>query len=1214
MDRIKPSYIVGGLFALFAIGAVVFVLTLAIILTSGDEEQQAQASPTPPAVANLTRTPTSISAATSPTPLPTAASGLQPTPTQLQFPTSAPPPTQVGVVPTSPSNVPTSITITSPVDNVTLQGYVTILGSASHPNFVQYALEYGPNPNPSNLWYPITTVPITRTVVNSALGAWNTLGVSDGNYQIRLHVWLSNGVENFDVVAGLQVKNSSVPTPSNNQNPTIDPISAISITKGKSVTIALGMRDPNNDPLTYLAQVANPNVASVSPSGAAAITIGGVNEGSTSITVTINDGRGGTASTSFSVTVTKPPVQNNPPVIAPIPAQSLLVGQTLNIAVNATDPENDAISLTTSASVAGIATPSIAGKNLTIQGVSQGSVSINVTATDAKGLNTTVSFVVTVTNPAPANKPPTIAPVGNQTVEVAKNIDVALTVTDPDNDPLTLTASSSNSAIASAQIIGSNQVRVSGASVGSASITVQASDGKGGTATTSFNVTVNPTPNNNPVLNPIQNQTCKAGDTLSVAISYSDPDNDAVTPVNPPATSNPGNVDVSLQNNTNLSVSCKTAGAQATITVTVQDSKGATAAQSFNVSVEAPPNQPPVVDAITNQTCNAGDVLSVSFSYSDPNGDSVTPTNITSNNPGNIDVSLQNANTLAVNCNTGGTSATITVTVQDNKGANASQSFNVDVTAVNNPPVVDPISDQNCTAGDVFPVSFTYSDPDGDTVTPTNVGSDNPGNINVTIQNANTLSVSCNTAGVSASITVNVQDSKGASASQSFAVSVAAPVNNPPVVDGIAGQTCNAGDSFPVVFTYSDPDGNPVTPIDASSDNPGVVGVGFLDANTLQVDCFAPNASATITVTVQDDQGATASQSFSVNVSAPPNNPPTVDGISDQTCNPGDSFPLGFTYSDPDGNPVSPIDASSDNPGAVGVGFLDANTLQIDCISPNSGATITVTVQDDQGFNASASFFVSVGGGGGGFDVTQYAEVPSANDLANLPGLANTYNQGQALGNQKTIISVAGDEVVGSSDFLDAFATGPYSLGNYGYLQPLIDFYTGGQPNNTFNMPSYSAGNSWTTTDLLNAQTPAECGGASPLVCELNSAKPAVMFVGFKPSNAVAVPVDVFKSELNSIVATITSAGTIPVLMTLPDDGSIDAGTLSAYNQAIVEVATNANIPLLNIYVTMQPVGAGQVYAVGGANSADLTASQGANQRNRAALEILGNLASAFFQ
>jgi PKD repeat protein len=134
------------------------------------------------------------------------------------FPTSIAfiPPTALSVIPSvTPSTI--SIVILSPIPGNVVSNNVQVLGSAIHPNFVQYQLEYGPEPNPNNLWYTIGS-PRQTTVLNGVLGIWSTNTIPDGTYQLRLRVYLRDGSNPQTVVNNIRVQNrpnapTVVPTP-----------------------------------------------------------------------------------------------------------------------------------------------------------------------------------------------------------------------------------------------------------------------------------------------------------------------------------------------------------------------------------------------------------------------------------------------------------------------------------------------------------------------------------------------------------------------------------------------------------------------------------------------------------------------------------------------------------------------------------------------------------------------------------------------------------------------------------------------------------------------------------------------------------------------------------------------------------------------------------------------------------------------------------------
>jgi PKD repeat protein len=156
------------------------------------------------------------------TPLPTTLGGGQ-----SVVPTSAAlPPTGIPFPSVTPT--PISIVILSPIPGNVVAGNVQILGAAIHPQFLQYQVEYGPDPNPGNLWYAATSI-VQTPVLNGLLGIWNTTTTPDGIYQLRLRVTLSDGTSLATVVNNIRVQNEQ-PTPIPSATPNIQrPIAAFTL-------------------------------------------------------------------------------------------------------------------------------------------------------------------------------------------------------------------------------------------------------------------------------------------------------------------------------------------------------------------------------------------------------------------------------------------------------------------------------------------------------------------------------------------------------------------------------------------------------------------------------------------------------------------------------------------------------------------------------------------------------------------------------------------------------------------------------------------------------------------------------------------------------------------------------------------------------------------------------------------------------------------------
>jgi membrane peptidoglycan carboxypeptidase len=90
---------------------------------------------------------------------------------------------KAGVVPVDRSNGESPVAISSPKSGATVKNIVYVYGKADTPDFVAYRLEFGEGPNPAT-WTPIMRS--TDRPVNDGLGLWNTEGLADGTYTLRL--------------------------------------------------------------------------------------------------------------------------------------------------------------------------------------------------------------------------------------------------------------------------------------------------------------------------------------------------------------------------------------------------------------------------------------------------------------------------------------------------------------------------------------------------------------------------------------------------------------------------------------------------------------------------------------------------------------------------------------------------------------------------------------------------------------------------------------------------------------------------------------------------------------------------------------------------------------------------------------------------------------------------------------------------------------------
>jgi hypothetical protein len=99
----------------------------------------------------------------------------------------------------------------TPQAQTTLNGVVTLEGSATHPAFLSYSLAFAYDPNPTETWFPLGEA-LEIEVSQDRLGLWDTTQISDGLYQLKLTVLLEDGSRLESITRALRVSNDS-PTP-----------------------------------------------------------------------------------------------------------------------------------------------------------------------------------------------------------------------------------------------------------------------------------------------------------------------------------------------------------------------------------------------------------------------------------------------------------------------------------------------------------------------------------------------------------------------------------------------------------------------------------------------------------------------------------------------------------------------------------------------------------------------------------------------------------------------------------------------------------------------------------------------------------------------------------------------------------------------------------------------------------------------------------------
>ena len=408
--------------------------------------------------------------------------------------------------------------------------------------------------------------------------------------------WVDVAAALWEIEGGGQQQTNQAPTVS----AAIADATIVSQSGTKQVSLSGVFSDADNDSLTVTAASSDDTVATVSvASDGSSLTVSAQSRGTATITVTADDGNGGTVDDSFTVTVKSAPVVAS----ALADVSGLEAGSTQEVSLSGvfTDADNDSLTVTAASSDETKVSVSVAsdGSSLTLAGVAEGTATITVTAQDTDGNRVSDAFDVSVAarqrQPTPNRAPTVSAAIADATIvnqSGTKQMSLSGVFADADNDSLTVTAGSSNEAVATASVSSDgSSLTVTAKSRGTATMTVTASDGNGGTVKDTFTVTVKAAP---VVASAIADLSgLEAGDTRDVSLSgvFSDADSDPLTVTASSDDDAVATVSVAADHSA-LIISAVSEGT-ATITVTAQDSDGNRVSDAFGVSVSVAPEPDP---------------------------------------------------------------------------------------------------------------------------------------------------------------------------------------------------------------------------------------------------------------------------------------------------------------------------------------------------------------------------------------------------------------------------------------------------------------------------------------------------------------------------------------------------------------------------------------------------------------------------------------------
>ncbi len=404
-----------------------------------------------------------------------------------------------------------------------------------------------------------------------------------------------------------------------------------------------------------------------------------------------------------------------------------------------------------------------------------------------------------------------------------------------------------------------------------------------------------------------------------------------------------------------------------TVKVTADDSKGGTVSDTFDI-VAAANNVPTVAKAIPDQAATAGTAFSFQFAvdaFADGDSDTLTYTATKGDGTGLPGWLSFDAGTRTFSGTTPATAGTVTVkvTADDGYDGTVSDSFDIVVAEANvAPTVANPIPNQGAKTGKAFSYTFpenTFSDANsGDTLTYTATKGDGTGLPSWLSFDAGTRTFSGTTPATAGTVTVKVtaDDSKGGTVSDTFDI-VAAANNVPTVAKAIPDQAATAGTAFSFQFAadaFADGDSDTLTYTATKGDGTGLPGWLSFDAGS-RTFTGTPQAAnvgtLAVKVTADDGYDGTVSDSFDI-VVAEANVAPTVaNPIPNQGAKTGKAFSYTFpenTFSDANsGDTLTYTATKGDGTGLPSWLSFDAGTRTFSGTTPATAGTVTVKVTAD---------------------------------------------------------------------------------------------------------------------------------------------------------------------------------------------------------------------------------------------------------------------------
>jgi hypothetical protein len=574
------------------------------------------------------------------------------------------------------------------------------------------------------------------------------------------------------------------------------------------------------------------------------------------------------------VSITVTPV-NDTPLLAPVPDRSSAQGEAVSIALSASDVE-DALEDLTFSLVSGPAGASVSEDGqFTWIATGSGAQEVTVRVTDSDGGFAVASFTITVT--VEGNLAPQLGEIADQTIDEGATLSFALTATDEDDEPGSLTFSLvSGPAGATVSADGTFSWLATDAAA-QHDVTVRVTDPDGAFDEATFRITVNLAAENTaPTLAEVPDQAIATGQVLILTLDGADAqDEDAALTYS--LVSGPAGAAVSASGL--FSWQAGAAGGEEPVTVRVTDSGGLSAERSFRILVSAPvENQAPVLAPVADLAVLAGDAIDFQLVATDADDELGSLAFSLVSGPAGASVSEGGQFTWTA---AGPATEEVTVRVTDPDGAFAERSFRivVSVSVENLPPVLDAVAAFTVAEGTTVSLQLAAGDPDGPlsalqwTLVSAPAGA--------SLSDSGLLTWLAADGDLDGQFTVRVADAFGGFDEESFAVQVTDVA--PTLGLAGAGETV-AGSSYTVALSVADPGAD--TPVEWVIDwGDGTTPTTLAGTATGAAHTFASEGQFTVTARLRNEDGTFLAAPLGVAVARRPLLQVTGAAIADGAIN-----------------------------------------------------------------------------------------------------------------------------------------------------------------------------------------------------------------------------------------------------------------------------------------------------------------------------------------